>query len=202
MDGEAGIGRGTWGWTVPGGPWEVAEPLIPPAGVRPQGGGSPDTPDEKLFAAIIYVMVSGCSWRALPPCFGMPKHGTHRRFLIWSRAGIRGRLHRAVLHRPDNAGLLDIARVVLGPSLVDRRKPGTKMHIPSDTNRLRLPLIAGTPAGNVHDCKGLKPMAKGHQTHHVPYRRRYFDLLTGMWAEGYGAPRQLHRSPEPPEHAR
>ncbi|CAM5474728.1 hypothetical protein SRIMM317S_06915 [Streptomyces rimosus subsp. rimosus] len=103
--GEHGVG------TVPGGLWEVAEPLIPPAGMRPQGGGSPDTPDETLSAAIIHVMVSDCSCRALPPCFGMPKHGPHRRFLIWSRAGVRGHLHRAVLHRPDNAGPLDVARV-------------------------------------------------------------------------------------------
>ncbi len=27
-------------------------------------------PDETLFAAIIYVLVSGCAWRQLPPCFG------------------------------------------------------------------------------------------------------------------------------------
>ncbi|GHE70017.1 hypothetical protein GCM10017771_93920 [Streptomyces capitiformicae] len=53
----------------PDGLWEIAEPLIPPSKVRPQGGGTQDTPDETLFAAIIYVLVSGCAWRALPPCF-------------------------------------------------------------------------------------------------------------------------------------
>ncbi len=53
-----------------------------------------------------------------------------------------------------------------GPSPVDRRKPGTEMHILPDANRLRLPLVIGTPAGNVHACEGPKPMAKGHQTHH------------------------------------
>ncbi|MFF2645623.1 alcohol dehydrogenase catalytic domain-containing protein [Streptomyces niveus] len=30
-------------------------------------------PDETAFAAIIYVLVGGCSWRALPPCFGISK---------------------------------------------------------------------------------------------------------------------------------
>lgn len=44
--------------------WEIAKPLIPPLKVRPQGGGTQDTPDETLFAAIIYVLVSGCAWRA------------------------------------------------------------------------------------------------------------------------------------------
>jgi transposase len=107
------LGRDTWSWIVPDGLWEIAKPLIPPSKVRPQGGGTQDTPDETLFAAIIYVLVSGCAWRALPPCFGISKSTAHRRFLIWSRAGVWGRLHEAVLHRLDDAGLVDVTRVVL-----------------------------------------------------------------------------------------
>ncbi|MBL1285465.1 IS5/IS1182 family transposase, partial [Streptomyces sp. For3] len=34
------MGRGTWSWTVPDGLWEIAEPLLPPSKVRPQGGGT------------------------------------------------------------------------------------------------------------------------------------------------------------------
>ncbi len=82
------MGRGTWSWIVPDGLWEIAEPLIPASRVRPQGGGTQDTPDETLFAAIIYVLVSGCAWRALPPCFGISKSTAHGRFVIWSRAGV------------------------------------------------------------------------------------------------------------------
>lgn len=38
--------------------WVVGdpEPLIPPSKVRPQGDGTQGTPDETLFAAIIYVL--------------------------------------------------------------------------------------------------------------------------------------------------
>lgn len=57
--------RGTWSWIVPDGLWEIAKPLIPEQRTRPQGGGTANTPDETLFAAIIYVLVSGCAWRAL-----------------------------------------------------------------------------------------------------------------------------------------
>jgi hypothetical protein len=46
--------------------------------------------DEAVFAAIIYVLVSGCAWRTLPPRFGASKSTVHRRFLIWSRAGVWG----------------------------------------------------------------------------------------------------------------
>jgi transposase len=116
------MGRGTWSWIVPDGLWEIAKPLIPPSKVRPQGGGTQDMPDETLFAAIIYVLVSGCAWRALPPCFGISKSTAHRRFLIWSRAGVWGRLHEAVLHRLDDAGLIDVTRVVLDTAHVRAKK--------------------------------------------------------------------------------
>lgn len=116
------MGRGTWSWIVPDGLWEIAKPLIPPSRVRPQGGGTQDIPDETLFAAITYVLVSGCAWRALPPCFGISKSTAHRRFLIWSRAGVWGRLHEAVLHRLDDAGLIDVTRVVLDTAHVRAKK--------------------------------------------------------------------------------
>jgi transposase len=43
--------------------------------------GTPDAPDETLSAAIIYVLVSGCAWRALRPRFEVSKSTAHRRFL-------------------------------------------------------------------------------------------------------------------------
>ncbi|MFE7302440.1 transposase [Streptomyces sp. NPDC057579] len=59
------MGSGRWGWIVPEGIWEIVRPLLPPARVRPQGGGIANIDDEAVFAAIIYVLVSGCAWRAL-----------------------------------------------------------------------------------------------------------------------------------------
>ncbi len=35
--------------------WELSGPLIPPSKVRSQGGGTQNTPDETLLAAIVYV---------------------------------------------------------------------------------------------------------------------------------------------------
>ena len=71
----------------PDGLWEITEPLIPPSRVRPQGGGTQDTPDETLLAAIIYVLVSGCAWAGFAAV--LPAKSTaHRRFLIWSRADV------------------------------------------------------------------------------------------------------------------
>ncbi len=67
------VGHGErWvGWIVPDGLWEVVEPLLPAARVRPQGGGTANLDDEAVFAAIVYVLTTGCAWRHLPPCFGL-----------------------------------------------------------------------------------------------------------------------------------
>lgn len=78
-------------------------------------------PDEAVFAAIVYVLVSGCAWRALPPCFGISKSTAHRRFLIWSRAGVWAKLHQAVLDKLAAADLLDLSRVVLDSAHVRGR---------------------------------------------------------------------------------
>ncbi|GGP97553.1 hypothetical protein GCM10010249_15080 [Streptomyces roseolilacinus] len=134
---------------------------------------------------IIHVSVSRCVRRALPPCFGISKPTAHRRFPIWSGAGAWGRPHEAVLHRLDDAGLLDVTRVVLdtthvraekggyrtGPSPVDRGKPGSETHVPPDANGL--PFLVGVTAADTRDSEGLKPMVEGHHTRHDPHRDRH-----------------------------
>ena len=116
------MGSNRWGWIVPDGLWELARPLLPAPRIRPQGGGPVNIDDEAVFAAVIYVLVSGCSWRALPPCFGASKSTVHRRFLSWSRAGVWARLHQAVLDKLAEKDLLDLSRVVLDSAHVRAKK--------------------------------------------------------------------------------
>ncbi|MCD9146190.1 transposase, partial [Streptomyces albireticuli] len=106
---------------VPKGLWEIVRPWLPSARVRPQGGGVANTDDEAVFAAIIYVLVSGSAWRALPPCFGASKSTAHRRFLIWSQAGVWGRLdHQA------RAPLADQSVLALSRAARDAAHAGAK----------------------------------------------------------------------------
>ncbi|WP_436789827.1 transposase [Yinghuangia sp. YIM S10712] len=44
------------------------EPLLPPARVRPQGGGTANIDDEAVLAAVVYVRTTGCVWRHLAGC--------------------------------------------------------------------------------------------------------------------------------------
>ncbi|UJB40924.1 transposase [Streptomyces sp. A1-5] len=75
------------------------------------------------------MLTSGCAWRHLPPTFGTSPATAHRRFTVWTEAGLRRRLHRAVL---SDAQGIPLAVAV----------PGANMH---DSLALK-PLIRGTPA--------------------------------------------------------
>lgn len=63
-----------------------------------------------MFAAIVYVLTTGCAWRHLPAGFGVSKATAHRRFVAWPRAGLWRRLHVAALDQIDAKGLIDWAR--------------------------------------------------------------------------------------------
>jgi hypothetical protein len=56
------------------------------------------------------------------PCFGMSKSTANRRFVIWSRAGVQGRLHEEILRRFDDARLLDLSRAVLDSAHVRAKR--------------------------------------------------------------------------------
>lgn len=118
--------HGEWagGWLVPNGLWEIARPLLPPAGVRPQGGGVVNNDDEACFVAIVYVLVIDCAWRALPPCFGASKLTVHLRFDIWSCAGAWDQLHQKILHLLDEQDLSTCPVRSLTPLMPTRAKKG------------------------------------------------------------------------------
>lgn len=50
-----------------------------------------------MFTAVVYALTSGCAWRHLPPTLGTSPTTAHRRFTVWTEAGLWRRLHRAVL---------------------------------------------------------------------------------------------------------
>ncbi|WP_437126416.1 transposase [Nocardia mangyaensis] len=88
---------------VPDRLWALVEPQLPEFRQRRQGGGTAPTDERAVFAAVVFVLTSGCPWRMLPPTFGVTVPTAHRRFMAWSRAGSWRRLHRvvAVQHRGD-----------------------------------------------------------------------------------------------------
>ena len=95
-------------WEVSDPFWERVEPLIPAperdpnkAYKRKSGGGRKPMPPRRIFEAIMYVLRTGCQWKALPKeRFGSPS-AVHTHFMRWMRAGFFVSLWRSGLAEYD-----------------------------------------------------------------------------------------------------
>ena len=94
-------------WTVSDAFWAKVEPLIPvvtrPAGRqyrRKPGAGRLPMPARQIFSAIVYVLRTGCQWKALPREFGSSS-AVHTHFQRWQKDGFFLRLWQAGLAEYD-----------------------------------------------------------------------------------------------------
>ncbi|TQM53801.1 putative transposase of IS4/5 family DUF4096 [Halopolyspora algeriensis] len=107
---------------VPDELWELVAPLIPQAGVRPQGGGRAPAEARAVFTAIVFVATSGCAWRHLPPSFGVTVPTAHRWFVRWTEEGLWRRLHQRVLDELGSQGEIDWSRAILDAACLRAKK--------------------------------------------------------------------------------
>ena len=95
-------------WEVSDAFWERVNPLIPmpernkeKSYKRITGGGRKPIPYRQVFEGIIYVLRTGCQWKALPKeHFGSPS-SIHGYFIRWMRSGFFLSLWRAGLAEYD-----------------------------------------------------------------------------------------------------
>lgn len=97
-------------WVVSYAFWERVEPLIPQAAARlrkqklvrkPGGRRKPKDP-RAVFAAIVYVLRTGCQWKALPAERFGSASAIRKRFLEWQKAGVFEALWKAGLAEYDD----------------------------------------------------------------------------------------------------
>ncbi|MER5400896.1 IS5 family transposase [Streptomyces sp. NPDC002599] len=166
--------------------WTLFQRVVPPAPVRPQGGGHRRRGDREVLAAIVFVATSGCTWNQLPPGFGLSGVTAFRRFTEWTEARVWAKLHHLVLDELGARGELDWSRCAIdsvsvralkgqltGPNPTDRSKKGSKIHLIVD--RQGLPLSVGISAANLHDSQALIPLVHGIppiRSHRGPRRRQ------------------------------
>jgi transposase len=88
--------------------WSSIEPLIPGprrAGdrsyQRKPGAGRKPIPARQIFSAIVYVLRTGCQWKALPREFGSAS-AIHAHFQRWQREGLFVKLWQAGLAEYDD----------------------------------------------------------------------------------------------------
>ena len=72
--------------------WALVAPMIPPA---KRGGRPRDVDLREVLNAILYVLATGCQWRALPKDLP-PKSTAHHYFMLWDWDGTLERIHYAL----------------------------------------------------------------------------------------------------------
>jgi transposase len=72
--------------------WALVEPLIPPA---KRGGGKRTVNMREVVNGLMYVLSTGCQWRALPK--DLPARSTvNGYFVLWDYDGTLDRIHHAL----------------------------------------------------------------------------------------------------------
>src|SRR5919199_3508362 len=72
--------------------WALVEPLIPPA---KRGGRKREVDVRQVLDGTLYVLATGCQWRALPKDLP-PRSTVHGYLTLWAWDGTLGRLHHAL----------------------------------------------------------------------------------------------------------
>lgn len=142
--------------------WERILPLLPAPPSRARGG-RPRRPDRPLLEAILFVLLTGIPWRALPRCYG-PATTAHDRFQEWAVADVFEELWRhALLEYDEKVGLrwtwqsmdgaltkAPLGGEAVGPNPTDRAKGGTKRSLQTDGAGIPIGLAVGPANRNDH----------------------------------------------------
>ena len=149
--------------------WAILAPLVP----APKPGGRPPAhPRREIVNAILYVLRTGCQWRALP--HDLPPWGTvWWYFRQWREDGTWEQINTCCASRrgcgwggspPPSAAILDSQSAKTtekgGPAATTRarRSSGRKRHILVDTEGLLL-TVRVHPADET-DAEGAKPLLR------------------------------------------
>ena len=103
-------------WRLPDEVWAEIKPLLPPE--KPAGTpGRPAVPFRKVLDGILYVLRTGCQWKAVPKEFGSGST-CHQRFQEWERTGSWRNRFRKLLIRWEKKAQNYLALVHLACCLI------------------------------------------------------------------------------------
>ena len=149
-------------WRVPDELWVLIAPLLG-SEKAPGTVGRPARSSRQIFDGVLYVLRTGCQWRALPRQAYGPASTVHARFSQWVRSGMFCEAWQRTLTYYDEVVGIDwkwqaldgaITKAPLGgeatgPSPVDRAKQGTKRSVLPDGRGAPLSIVV--TAANTHD---------------------------------------------------
>jgi putative transposase len=195
-------------WHMPEELWSRLAPLLGPE-KAPGTPGRPAGSFRLIFDALVYVLRTGCQWRALPRQEYAPGTTVHGRFRQWVQAGVFERAWQVLLAYYDQEVGIDwkwqalegvITKAPLGgeatgPSPVDRAKKGTKRRVLTDRRGAPLAVVvtgANTPDKTVAlapvDGMGVpRPERVVYRLHHLCLDKGYDydDVSAGLVERAY-----------------
>jgi putative transposase len=154
--------------------WQRVEPFIAPPTRDPQrkylrkaGAGRKPIAYRTVFEAIVYVLRTGCQWKALPKEQFGSASAIHTSFLKWARVDLFSKLWEAGLTDYDELkgiawdwqsidGTMTkapLAQESVGQNPTNRGKMGTKRHILVDGRGTPLAIV--TTGANRHDVSQM-----------------------------------------------
>ncbi|WP_228838972.1 IS5 family transposase [Nocardia amamiensis] len=151
--------------------WARLESLIPVRQRRFRNPGRRRVDDRAALEGILWVARTGIGWNRVPTeLFGASGATCWRWLAEWQEAGVWQRLHENLLTELRAAGKLELSAALVdashlralkggdhvGPSPVDRAKPGSQHHLITDTNGT--PLAVTLTGGNRNDVTQLIPL--------------------------------------------
>ena len=114
--------------------WAQVAPLIPPA----RRGGNKRTVDvRKVMNGIMYVLSTGCQWRAVPKDLP-PRSTLYDYFDLWSWDGTLGRIHHALYlkcREQEERGASPTAAIIDSQSVKSAEKGGRMMRMATTQER-------------------------------------------------------------------
>jgi transposase len=172
--------------------WHLLAPLLPAPRSGPGRPGRPATSRRALVDAILYVLWTGCPWRALPDRY--PHWRTvHHHFARWAADGTLARLHAVLRSRvraaagrtpAPTAAVIDsqsvrasdwVSRATKGYDAA-KKVHGRKRHVAVDTCGLLLDVLV-TPASTQDRDGGRRLLWR---------LRRHYPTIRLVWADaGY-----------------
>jgi transposase len=120
-------------WRVPDELWERVEPLLPRYR-RSKAGGRPRADARQVLDGILYVLRTGCQWKAVPQEFGSGST-LHDYFQEWTEQGVFFRLWREALREYDALEGIDWGWQSLDGAMTKAPLGGEKNRSQSDGSR-------------------------------------------------------------------
>ena len=92
-------------WQIPDELWVLVKAVLPAREFLPSGG-RPWIPPRQVLDGVLYVLRTGCQWKALPSVYGSGST-VHRRFQHWVETGVWEAMWRLLLQYYDAVHGLD-----------------------------------------------------------------------------------------------